>query len=72
MRVMSGKEQAALGENRFHCAFCDEVLPVDRFAKGAISEDLTVGIAQCGDCASFDEEHPGWDGYTGVDGDDIR
>ena len=27
---------------------------------------------KCDDCQSFDEDFPNWDGYTGVDGDDIR
>ena len=27
---------------------------------------------KCDDCASFDEDYPNWDGYLGVDGDDIR
>ena len=27
---------------------------------------------KCDDCQSFDLDFPNWDGYTGVDGDDIR
>lgn len=79
MRYMGVKEQAALGEERFHCAFCDRALPVAQFARGAVSADAHVGVAICQTC--FDDEtpiidgepdpYPGWDGYTGVNGDEV-
>ena len=75
MKIWSGKDQAALGEERFWCARCEAVLPIDRFGRGVISGDWEVSMAMCADCIAFAAEfpdHPNWDGYTGVDGDDIR